>query len=98
MGLFKKLFGKKDGSSNVNEQDIVDAGACPNCWGRQEYEGKFIDFVNDQTKSNINHDKEHQKAFVAQFVETHVTGIRLKNDGNKMTCPKCKGKYQMSAR
>ncbi len=90
MGLFSKLFG---GKNAVNDQELIEAGACPNCWGKQEYDNKFVDFVEDQTKSNINHDKQHRKAFVQQFVETHVSGIQLKKDGDQFSCPTCHKKY-----
>ena len=80
--------------NSLNEQTLIDANACPNCWGIYEYDNQFIDYVEDQTKSNINHDKSNQKAFVQQFVETHVTGIHLKKDGDHLSCPRCKGKYK----
>ncbi len=91
MGFLHKLFGKN--SLDLNDQEIVDTGACPNCWGKQEYENEYKAFSEDQTKANINHDKAHQKAFVAQFVETHVSGIKLKTDGDKLHCPKCNARF-----
>ncbi len=94
MSFFSKLFGSKKSNNSVDEASLIEAGACPNCWGRMEYDNKFIDYVEDQTKSNINHDKSHRKAFVQQFVETHVTGIKLKREGDYLSCPKCKGKYK----
>ena len=89
MSFWKKLFGKKTEKIIVHESTLIELGICPNCWGRQEYEGQFQQFVKDQTKANINHDKAHQKAFIQQFVETNVTGIKLKNEGAVLTCPKC---------
>lgn len=94
MGFFSKLFGKKKNSEVLSDQEIINAGACPNCWGSQEYDGKYLAFVKDQTKSNINQAKGGQKAFIQQFVETNVTGIRLKKDGDQQACPACKGKYK----
>ena len=44
-----------------------------------EWDGKFTEYAKDQTKSKINPDIEHQKAFIQQFVETNITGIKLKN-------------------
>ena len=94
MGFFSRLFGKKEESNALSDEQIIEAGACPNCWGHSEYDGQYKEYVIDQTKSNINKDKLHQKAFVQQFVETNVTGIRLKKDGNKQSCPVCKTKYK----
>jgi len=33
----------------LSEKEIIEAGACPNCWGVQAYENQFVDFVKDQT-------------------------------------------------
>ena len=97
MGFFSKLFGRKKNSEVLTDEAIAEAGACPNCWGSQKYDKQYLEFVKDQTKSNINHDKGSQKAFVQQFIETNVTGIRLKRDGNQQSCPVCKTKYKHSS-
>ncbi len=89
MGFLEKLFGKKKSSEIFTNEEIFEAGACPNCWGTQAYDGQYREYVKDQTKDNINHDSKHQKAFIQQFVETHVSGIQLKNDGNGKVCKNC---------
>jgi len=71
------------------QKEIIEAGACPNCWGVQAYNDQFVDFVKDQTKDNINHNNQNPKAFIQQFVATHVSGIKLKNNA----CPVCKKVY-----
>ena len=93
MSLFEKLFGGKDGAFRLS-QDLVEAGVCPNCWGKQSYDGKFKIFVEDRTKAHINHDKLYRKAFVQQFIETAITGIRLKKEGDTQSCATCNGKYK----
>ena len=45
------------------------------------------------SKDNINHNPEHQKAFIQQFVETYVTGIKLKNVETFRQCPVCSKGY-----
>lgn len=94
MSFISKLFGKKDPQKTLSEATLLEANVCPNCWGMQDYDNQFFELLEDQTKSNINHDKAHKKAFVQQFVEKHVTGIHLKKEGDKLQCPKCKGKYK----
>ncbi len=94
MNFFSKLFKQKNSTPKLDEAQLVDAAVCPNCWGKMEYDNQYIDYVKDQTKSNINHDNTGKKAFVQQFVETHVTGIHLKKDGDHLSCPMCKGKYK----
>jgi len=92
--FLKKLFGGKP-SHELNQQDLLDSKACPNCWGKQDYADRFVEYLKDQTKSQINHDKSQKKAFVQQFVQTHITGIRLKHEGDKLTCPSCKAGYKI---
>lgn len=94
MGILKKLFGKKEEVKTPTVEEIQNAGACPNCWGHSAYADQYVDYVKDQTKSNIDKDKANKKAFIAQFVETNVTGIRLKKDGDKQYCPACKTKFK----
>ena len=95
MSFLKKLFKREKDGGELKDQDLIEAGACPNCWGNQKYAEQFIDFAEDQTKANINHDREHQKAFVQQFIETNVTGIRLKREGDQVVCSKCSKKYKV---
>lgn len=90
MGFFSRLFGKKDNKIELTKEELVEAGACPNCWGTQDYGGQYIEYRKDQTKSNINNDKQNQKAFVAEFVETHVSGIKLTRKEDRLQSPKCK--------
>lgn len=87
MGIFNKLFGKKEEIAVPSSKEIIEAGACPNCWGTQLYEDKYIAFRKDQTKANLTH--EQKKGFIAQFVETHVSGIKLLREGDRTYCPKC---------
>ncbi len=89
MGFFDRFWDKKEVSTIFTSEEIANSGVCPNCWGKQEYDGQYIDYVKDQTKSNISGDKLHQKAFIQQFVETYLTGIQLKNDGNHKVCTAC---------
>lgn len=88
--MLNKLFGKKDPAESYTSDELVDAGICPNCWGRQEYQDQFREYVVDRNKAN-NGDVPGKKAFIEQFVQDHITGIKLK--GDVLTCPTCKLKY-----
>ena len=92
--FFKKFFGEKQQSAVFSDEELVEAQACPNCWGHQQYDQEYLDYVKDQTKSNINRNKEDKKAFVSQFVETNITGIRLKHEGDKQVCPSCNALFK----
>lgn len=93
MGFFSDLWNglfnhsAKETISAPSQKEIVEAGACPNCWGKQEYDNKYIAFRKDKTKANISN--AEQKAFVTQFVETHVSGIKLLTKDDRTYCPKC---------
>ncbi len=86
--LWNGLFGHSDNEIKVpSKAEIIEAGACPNCWGKQEYDNQYIAFRKDKTKANISN--KEQKAFVTQFVETHVSGIKLLTADDRTYCPKC---------
>ncbi|MDF1695113.1 MAG: hypothetical protein P1U56_04750 [Saprospiraceae bacterium] len=93
MNFFKNLFGGKN-KIELSEEELLEVGACPNCWGKQEYNDEYVAYQKDQTKANINKDKQHQKAFVQQYIETGITGIQLKREGEYLTCPKCNTKHK----
>lgn len=93
MNFLQRLLGKSTNVPLFSHQELMTAEVCPNCWGRGEYDGQFVEFVKDTTKANINHDKGKQKAFIQQFVETHVSGIRLQIDGLKKACKRCRKVY-----
>lgn len=90
MGFIGNLLGSNNNESSISEAEIIEAGACPNCWGIQEYAGEIRTLQADLTKANLS--GSNRKAFIAQFVETNVTGIKLKTDGDKLKCPKCNKK------
>ena len=91
MGLLDFFRGKK---ASVDKEDLVEAGVCPNCWGKQEWDGKFKDYVADPTKDVLNKDATAQQAFIQKFVTENITGIRLKSEGDKQVCPACKTAYK----
>ena len=89
--FIKTILGTKDDARA--KMELIDAGACPNCWGSQEYDNQFKEFVEDKTKANIEGDTP--KTFIQQFVETNVTGIRLKSEEDRFRCPSCEGGYKV---
>ena len=94
MNFLSRLFGKKKPEIKVEDETLLNENVCPFCWGYQEYDNHFVEYVKDQTKSNINHEHTHKKAFVQQFIETHVTGIHLKREEEHSYCPSCDAKYK----
>ena len=88
----------KNSKLKLEADDIQESGACPNCWGEQEWEGQFLEKVKDREKDILNKDRTAQKAFVQKFIEQEVTGIRLVNSGDQQQCPRCKKKYKRVSR
>ncbi|MEO9512197.1 MAG: hypothetical protein ABJN84_13460 [Flavobacteriaceae bacterium] len=83
----KSLFSKRP-----DVFDEVPIGACPNCWGDQEY-GNVIRKKYKDLQININnHSSKH--AFIQDFVVTHLNGIQLKSKVNGLECPTCNVIYK----
>ncbi|MFT5680812.1 MAG: hypothetical protein ACI8RZ_001718 [Myxococcota bacterium] len=67
--------------------DEVPEGACPNCWGRLEFDGKVRQAMVDRQIS-VNNGEAHY-AFIQAFVVKNIDGIRLKDSARGPTCSKC---------
>lgn len=87
MSLFKKLFSKK--KTSVSEEELIEKLVCPSCWGWQEYQDTF-----QNKEMDINQNAPYRKAFIQQFVEKNITGIRLEAKGEKLQCPTCRKEYE----
>lgn len=68
--------------------DVVPEGACPNCWGRLEFDGKVRQAMADRQISVSNGEAHY--AFIQAFVVEHIDGIRLKDSALGPACPKCR--------
>lgn len=77
--MFSKLFKK---------EELVEAGACPNCWGEQEYDKVVRELIFDKQLDVNNHEAKH--SFIQDFVVNHVNGIHLQKGDRGLECPKCK--------
>ena len=67
-------------------------GACPNCWGRYEYDGEIRKVARDR-QIDVNNGVERY-AFIQDFVVNHIDGIRLRHDDRGFICPKCKTRHR----
>lgn len=76
MSIIKRVFRLKDSDNTLSNNQ---SASCPNCWGKQEYA--------DQTREYLKMNKK-KKAFVTQFLETYITGIKPYKNSVKH-CPKC---------
>ena len=78
-------------SKSKKETDKAPEGICPNCWGKQEYGGKFYTAVKNHGL-NINQ-ADDERGWIQDYADKYLLGISLtKHDGYNM-CSKCKLKY-----
>lgn len=85
MSFIEKIASCFKSGEKVDNNSLIEANVCPNCWGKQEYAGEIKEFL--EIKDSLG-----QKAFVAKFVETHLDGIKLEKNGDKLVCKKCNAK------
>lgn len=89
MGLFEAF---KDLLNRKNTKGETPEGYCPQCWGRQEYEGKFYEAVHKE-KVDLNNINE-KKGWINAYVTQNLEGIKLKEVEGTRECPSCKLTYR----
>jgi hypothetical protein len=82
----KQYFEKK--TPNIEAPD----NHCPNCWGRQEYEGKFLEALH-QEKIDLNNLNDKQ-GWIQAYATEHFEGIKSKAKDSQLVCNMCKISYQ----
>ncbi len=89
MSLIKKIKNYFTLKASGNTSEKSPEGICPNCWGKQEWEGDFYKLNkgskligNDQTYNN----------FIHKIVESNISGIKINKDTYE--CETCKISYQ----
>ncbi len=77
------FFKKNPTSSNGTAPE----GVCPNCWGKQEYDGTIRELWKDQ-QIDVNN-KRAAHTFIRKFVIERIDGITLKKGSSGLVCSKC---------
>ena len=67
-------------------------GICPNCWGQQEYGGKFFEAVRNY-HVDINETDPHV-GWVKEYADKNLIGIQLEPRDDQMVCQNCKITYK----
>ena len=80
----KTYFKNKAVKKEVGESP---EGVCPNCWGKQEWEGEYYSFVKGE---NGNPSTETYNSFIKD-VARKLDKITI--DSNTYTCETCKTKF-----
>jgi hypothetical protein len=81
----KNYFTKK---SNNKETGLAPEGVCPNCWGKQEWEGNIYKQIKAK---NITPESNTYNSFINEVV-TKLDKITLKEDTYE--CTTCNVKYK----
>ena len=64
---------------------------CPNCWGRQEYEGEFFDAVKQQ---DIDvHNLNDKVGWIQGYAKKNFEGIELHHTDGGLRCKECNSLY-----
>ena len=83
-----KIFFEK--KTKNEETELAPEGVCPNCWGKQEWEGHFYKQMKTE---NITPGSDTYTNFIKEFVTKHIDGISLKED--TYICTSCSTKYEV---
>ena len=89
MSFFKKIFGI---GKIEDEFTKAPEGACPNCWGDQEYDNLVREKFKD-TQIDVNNGAA-KHAFIQDFMVTNLKGIKLRSTVHGSECPTCKVKFK----
>nr|WP_321236103.1 hypothetical protein [uncultured Psychroserpens sp.] len=81
----KTYFTKK---KNNEDTGLAPEGICPNCWGKQQWEGEFYEYLKGS--KNDKRDETYNN-FINKIVETNISGIVI--DKDTYTCKTCQVKY-----
>ena len=93
MSISKTLFNFLKKNKELNENETPE-GLCPNCWGRQEYGGKFYDAVKNHGL-DVN-SKNPEVGWITDYAEKHLKGIKLEYSNGEGACQECKVRYRPS--
>ena len=88
MDLIESIKTYFKNKANNKETEKAPQGVCPNCWGRQEWEGEYYKFMKGE---NENPSTETYNTFI-QDVARKLDKISINE--NTYTCETCQVKYQ----
>ncbi|NND06378.1 MAG: hypothetical protein HKN87_08355 [Saprospiraceae bacterium] len=93
MKLVQRLIDylRNKAASDINK-DVPD-GLCPNCWGRNEYGGKFFEAL--KTHGIDVNSKDPSIGWIQDYANKHLAAIELKREDDNLVCQKCKLTYHV---
>lgn len=93
MSLIKSLtdYFKKNPTNKTEE---APDGICPNCWGEQEYGGKFYEASRNYNNDINSHDPH--VGWVKEYANKYLLNIELQKKDDQLVCQNCKLTYRLS--
>lgn len=85
MDLTQRITNFFKAKSKNQDTDAAPEGVCPNCWGKQEWEGEYYEQMKAK---NVTPESDTYNNWIKEFVTKHIDGIALKED--TYTCTTCK--------
>ena len=80
-------------SRRTKGETATPEGLCPNCWGKQEYEGAFLEAVQKE-QIDLNNVRE-KKGWIQAHAARYFEGIQLRPKTDDLfECPSCKLTYR----
>ena len=77
----KQYFSKKwKGENTPSTPEHV----CPNCWGKQEWDGKFYDLIKDP---HLTQEGKRYQSFISKIVDKYVATMH--RHGDRYVCSTC---------
>ena len=65
---------------------------CPNCWGRQEYNGRVLKVVRNE-KIDLNN-IDQKKGWVDAYFIRYFEGLKLRTSQPELVCATCNVSYR----
>jgi len=72
-------------------EKVAIANECPNCWGREEYNGKYYEAVVNQTPTLKT--GKRNVGWIQDYVAQYLSNARKTSKGE---CPRCRVAYQQA--
>jgi hypothetical protein len=89
MNIIQNIKDYFTSKSEGNTSNKAPQGICPNCWGKQEWDGDF--YKLNKGNKLVGNDQTYN-SFINKIVESNISGIAVNKDNHE--CETCKISYK----
>ena len=89
MNLIQNIKDYFNSKANGNISEKAPVGICPNCWGKQEWEGEF--YKQNRGNKLVGNNQTYNN-FINKIVESNISGIIINKDTYQ--CETCNVGYK----